>query len=383
MPGASDDQDTEAACFLAAGPTAESLLPERAVDPPVPDPAIAKLAAADAQTVASVAPTPVGGVVQSCPLKERFAIEVVVIGEDDQPVGDIAIEIRRSAQEVQLAKSGANGTARFEGLALVDALALSFPELDQAAWKLDSAAALPEARKKSSVPDAAWTAPPAGKPAPTSVKITEGECTSTIAERHGYHPEELWLAQDAELRRRRPSKNVLAVGDTLALPAKRRGEQAVECGKSYRVRRIGTPELLRVRFADHDNAPLGSIPYLASFRIDDPGGGQTDDRSGTTTGDGYVIERVPPRSVAVEITLGKGDSKQVMMFALAGLDPLDTPSGIKARLLNLGYACDGAPDELGRVTRRSLKDFQRAHQLRESGEPDDATRAKLEALYLS
>ena len=61
---------------------------------------------------------------------------------------------------------------------------------------------------------------------------------------------------------------------------------------------------------------------------------------------------------------------------LGHLDPLSTNTGLQQRLTNLGYPVpvDG---EIGPETQSALRSFQIVHGLSVTGQPDDATRAKL------
>ncbi|MGO4781865.1 peptidoglycan-binding protein, partial [Lysobacter sp. 2RAB21] len=57
-------------------------------------------------------------------------------------------------------------------------------------------------------------------------------------------------------------------------------------------------------------------------------------------------------------------------------------SGLQHRLNNLGFDCGGEDGDIGDATRDALLRFQRAQGLAESGEADEDTRARLDALHV-
>jgi peptidoglycan hydrolase-like protein with peptidoglycan-binding domain len=63
------------------------------------------------------------------------------------------------------------------------------------------------------------------------------------------------------------------------------------------------------------------------------------------------------------------------------LNPIDTVSGIKQRLNNLGYHCGDESEEETDAVLEAVLQFQKDNGLKETGEFDDATRAKLESLH--
>jgi type VI secretion system secreted protein VgrG len=101
---------------------------------------------------------------------------------------------------------------------------------------------------------------------------------------------------------------------------------------------------------------------------------------GTTSGDGRVEQDVSPTALSGELTVfleKKGESpKLVFPLKLSDVPPVDTPIGMRTRLKNLGYQRAGAAGE-GDGDAGAVRAFQRDHGLPESGEFDEATRAKL------
>jgi hypothetical protein len=114
-----------------------------------------------------------------------------------------------------------------------------------------------------------------------------------------------------------------------------------------------------------DDEPLANQPY--TLQLDT---GRT--LSGSTNGAGKIEMCIPPDARSGKLTVGTGDEAQVYELRLRHLNPVDTEQGLRSRLENLGYR-----GELEDV----LRQFQTDQKLPESGQADDATRAKLLNLH--
>jgi N-acetylmuramoyl-L-alanine amidase len=66
---------------------------------------------------------------------------------------------------------------------------------------------------------------------------------------------------------------------------------------------------------------------------------------------------------------------------LGGLDPVNTPTGVQARLTNLGLDCGKIDGIIGPRTRLALERFQIKHNLEPTSELDDATLSRLESIH--
>ena len=60
-------------------------------------------------------------------------------------------------------------------------------------------------------------------------------------------------------------------------------------------------------------------------------------RSGTTNGDGELVEKVPALARELQLFLGEGEQRTEYKVLLGALDPAETISGAQARLTNLGF----------------------------------------------
>lgn len=204
-------------------------------------------------------------------------------------------------------------------------------------------------------------------------RVAKGECLSSIGFAHGFFPGTLWdHPGNAELRALRKNPNVLLEGDAVCIPDLRVGEVSVQTGKRHRFRRKGVPEIFRLKFLDESGAPRAGLPY--TFVVDGVA------RTGTTGADGELTEWIPPDAREAVITLRDGTREETYRACLGHLDPITEPSGVRARLENLGFLARGGGGEPEDVA-AALAHLQREHGLPVTGKPDDGTLAKLLELH--
>ena len=94
---------------------------------------------------------------------------------------------------------------------------------------------------------------------------------------------------------------------------------------------------------------------------------------------------IPPDAIKGIIVLDEGEDEQVFEILLGHLDPIDTPSGIKARLENLGYDCGEDDNTLDYMTIEAIRKFQADNDLKiltgDFSEIDQDTLDKIEQQY--
>lgn len=321
-------------------------------------------------------PVPPKTVIQKCTVK-GYALEAIVVGADDKPMTNVAVEIMKNEKEALSGKTDIDGWVRFVGLEN-GSYDLSLPDIDREAWALIGSEDLPPEKAESTVA-AHWQAPGgAGPKSETTHVIVEGECISELAYRYGFVPDTLWdWPENEKLKEKRKIKNILDPGDEVVIPGVRQKKVNVAAGKIYRLRRKGYPEVFQVRFLEADDKPRVGVPYLATIKVN----GLTENRKGKTNIEGYLIERVPPDIDVVEVALGKEHEQELYSFQVAYLDPIETIRGLQARLGNFGYPCGDEEGKLGPLTKRAIQDFQQDNKLDVTGAPDDATLKKLEEVY--
>lgn len=203
--------------------------------------------------------------------------------------------------------------------------------------------------------------------------VRQGDYLTQLAFRHGFDAREVWNAsQNEALRRLRPDPEMLAPGDVLQIPDTPAAGPALRIGAANRyVARV--PKVrVSIELGDESRA-LANEPY----RVEGLGAPIT----GRSDGDGRVHLDVPVTTREVHIALPE---RGVVIPVMVGdLDPLETLSGVRQRLVHLGYYDLGgrpaeAEDDLAAVRR-----FQRDRQLPITGEVDDATRRALSEAHRS
>jgi hypothetical protein len=207
---------------------------------------------------------------------------------------------------------------------------------------------------------------------PTHHIVRAGDCVSSIAYDYGHHPDTLWnAAENAALKALRKNPNVLLPGDVVVVPDLRDKAASAATGQRHRFRRRAVPERLQVDLHD-ESGPRAGLHYTVV--IDG-----VEVATGTTGADGRVAVPIVPNARVGLIQL---EGAEKILLDLGDLAPVEELVGVQMRLHNLGYATDDTSassdeDALLEALVRSQED----QGLPVSGEPDDATRAALVAVY--
>lgn len=168
----------------------------------------------------------------------------------------------------------------------------------------------------------------------TQYVVRQGDSLPTIAAAFGFasyrtvweHPE------NAELRALRADPTVLLPGDVVFIPDVKAGSATVATGQAHRFKLARPKLLLRLRVLDLLGQPLANTPCTLVL----------DEREETvgTDGDGVLTHEIPVHLQTA--TLKVADTQYELL--IGHLDPHDQPTGLLARLNNLGYVV-GAPGE--------------------------------------
>ena len=103
-------------------------------------------------------------------------------------------------------------------------------------------------------------------------------------------------------------------------------------------------------------------------------------KTGKTDAQGEINTDIPNDAVGGQILLSNG--KEIVPFRIGRLDPKDSISGTRQRLVNVGYPLDDDSDATV-MPKNALLAFQDKNKLPASGEYDAATKAKLNELHPS
>ena len=201
----------------------------------------------------------------------------------------------------------------------------------------------------------------------TQHTVRQGECISSISDRYGFFCETVWNhADNARLKRERGDPNVLLPGDIVMIPDKRKGSVSGASEQRHRFRVKGVPAKLKIRLMI-DDEPRANEPY--TLMIDD-----TVHAEGTTDGDGYVDESIPPGARAGKLIVGQDDHQDIYELNLGAIDPIEVDTGVLKRLENLGYDVSGGLEA-------AVRAFQEAEGLNVTGGMDAATQARLKERF--
>lgn len=209
---------------------------------------------------------------------------------------------------------------------------------------------------------------------PTNHVVQQGECVNSIAKKYGHFWETLWNdPANSELKQLRKDPNVLLEGDELSVMDLRPHEESKPDGQKHRFRRKGVPAELNLRLLDKEGNPRAGLAY--TLDID----GKL--YKGKLDSEGRLKQAIPPDARSGKLIVGEGDQKEEYELQLGGVDPIDTVSGVKGRLLGLGYYRGAVDNELDQEVKQSIRLFQQNSDMEPTGELDDATRDKLKSVF--
>lgn len=237
-------------------------------------------------------------------------------------------------------------------------------------------------------------------------KVKQGDCLSSIAERHGLFWDKVWNhPKNARLKEQRKDPNILYPGDVVFVPDKDKKEESGATEQKHQFRKKGTPAKLRLRVMEEpieeaqqrpsgeqsqgggnssipqqqgqrtrEDTPRQNVPYV--LEID---GSLIE---GITDGDGRIECPIPPNAQRCRLILEPGTLNEVSIpVNLGHLNPLSEFSGVKQRLSNLGFDCGDRNDTETPGLEAILRAFQEKHGMNVTGELDQATRDKLQELH--
>jgi len=195
-----------------------------------------------------------------------------------------------------------------------------------------------------------------------SCVVGSEDCMMSISRKHGFFWETVWKHPDnAELKRTRRAPRVLLSGDRVTIPEKEMGEELGGTEERHRFRRKGVPAKVRLRL-QKDGAPRSDEPWWAD--ID----GAL--KEGLTDDQGLVEITIPNEARSGWLRGGTGEDEEQFELHLGKLDPINSVSGVRMRLNNLGYSAGEEGDEWTRQAESAVREFQRMNGFEPTGVPD-------------
>ncbi len=298
--------------------------------------------------------------------------------KEGKSINGVSLQLARDDGQALSGKTGVEGLYRFTGLDPGD-FQLRLPEWDARAWFVKEINSLDETEANCYCV-ASWQklAPPAKITAEQRHIVKQGECVGKIAERYGFLAHTIWEdPANAGLRlSRHDNMHILYKDDQIVIPVKRESQAAVTAGQRITVLLQGIQSYLRIRFLHYDETPRANVPYTLSLMMANKSI-PVPDISSRTDADGLVNRPVPLGVLSATITLYPGPDPEIYTFNVGHTNPIDTVSGWKSRLRNLGYYRGPEDEEFGPQIKAAIQEFQQAKGLHETGEMDDATKAAL------
>lgn len=161
----------------------------------------------------------------------------------------------------------------------------------------------------------------------TLVVVGPTDHLAKIAARHGIRdPQRIWDDPgNAALRELRSNPSQLREGDEIAVPERDPPSFEVPSGRRHGFRVPVATVQLSCRLLDMFGEPLADAPVHA----------HVDDAAHELVTDGDGVLAIPIRASTERVRLELTD--RVIELEVGRLDPIDTPTGLRARLVALGY----------------------------------------------
>ncbi len=200
--------------------------------------------------------------------------------------------------------------------------------------------------------------------------IRQGDYLLKLSHVLGFDADEVWNhGKNAELKQSRKDPSLLKPGDVLFIPDKPKPRLKLNLKEQNSfVARVPSVDVAVV--ISEEGAPVKGAKYVVEGL-----GAETEQ---TTDEQGRVVIRAPVH--AREVTVRFVERGNKLKIALGGLDPVETPSGLRMRLTNLGYyggklaGADPYVAHDDQALIAAVKAFQAANDLPATGEIDDGTR---------
>lgn len=203
-------------------------------------------------------------------------------------------------------------------------------------------------------------------------EVRRGECMASIAVATGHFWQKLWdLSENRDLKNERGDANALLPGDHVHIPDIEPKDETCQTEKRHRFRRKGVPSLIKIQVL-RLGEPVADKPY----RLDVDG----QLMQGDTDSEGRIEEAIPPDARQAKLVVDNDGEEIRYELEVGGMDPINTTTGVKARLKNLGFDPGRIDMEDRPEYRAALSSFQERHELEKTAEPDQATRDKLSEL---
>lgn len=202
------------------------------------------------------------------------------------------------------------------------------------------------------------------------IRVGEGESTSSLAKKNGFFWQTIWNhPENAELKAKRKDPNVLDPDDMIFIPERVNKKVSKGTEQEHVFKLKGEPCKIKIQMKKFGK-PRVNEDYTIELN------GKI--IQGKTNGEGEIEHFIPGETASGQLMFKNGLEKYPLNIGY--LNPVETIRGVQQRLNNLGFICGSEDGELSDKMTEALKKFQSEYKLEESGEVDEATKAKLKSL---
>ncbi len=201
-------------------------------------------------------------------------------------------------------------------------------------------------------------------------RVGRGETAISLAKKNGFFWQTVWNhGENAALKSKRKDPTLLHEDDEIFIPEKVQKEvsKGTEAEHSFKLK--GDPCKLKLQLLKLGE-PRSDEKYVLEI--------EGNIIEGTTDGDGQIEHYIPNAARQGKLILR--DGKESYPIKVGALDPIDSVSGQKQRLNNLGFNCGSENDKVDEKFSEAVKKFQAEHKLDDSGEMNGTTKAKLQEI---
>lgn len=213
---------------------------------------------------------------------------------------------------------------------------------------------------------------------PIEHTVSQGECLSSIAKQYGFADWQTIYNDplNADFRQKRPDPNLIYPGDIIYIPDKKPKDEPCATTQTHVFQLQRKDTRLRILIQDID----GQVITGKKFHLTVEGAvyeGQIPD-------DGLIDKPIRPDDQNGELLVWLDETAQTpdtWQLKLGHLDPIETLSGIQARLNNLGYAAGPVDGIDGPLTQAAVQAFQADQNLTVDGIAGPQTQGALKQVY--
>ena len=201
--------------------------------------------------------------------------------------------------------------------------------------------------------------------------VLDGDCVTSLAAQFGLLPKTIWdHPRNSALRKQRKDPNVLLPSDELFIPELTLKSATGSTESRHAFVRKSVHSKLNLRLVRNGKPRAGKAYTIV-----------VDGRSltGTTDGDGWVRQPIPPGARFGTLTLTA--TGETISVSFGSMDPLDHIAGVQRRLRNLGCYQGEISGDLDEDTSAAIRCFQAQHRLPLTGVLDASTRQTLKSAH--